>query len=454
MNEAPLPTQDALRASLPPKAPAAARPLRASLRACTTEGLYAEVVGACLGNAVVAAWAVHLGVSSLLVGALWGLPHFGQVLQVPASWITCRFGRRRVAVVAHALARQVTLPIALLPFVSAPVSAKRTVLVVTIALASLLGVIGHNAWLAWVADLVPGRVRGLYFGRRSAMCAVVSTFTSLAIASALDVGRHGAMLGVVLAVLVVARSLAGLATTRLMLRQHEPPGGSAPPRIRDLRLPFEVEAFRRLLVYRAGWGVATGLTASVSAFYMLRSLGLGFCGRAASAALVPARRGVTTPAWGRALDRLGARHVLAVCSFGTAASSLAWLGATTGHAWVLAIDAVATGLLAGGQELAVFTLPIAASPSAHRPLFAGVNVALGGVAFGLASVLGGALEARVALPTLLLVGTALRFGGGWLALRLDAPPRVHPVRSPGPALAPGKRGPEGTDGIHVTGAAE
>lgn len=432
MDERSLPTQDALRASLPAPAPSLSRgnPLtpsvRASLRACTTEGLVAEIVAACVGNAAVAAWAVHLGVSSVLVGVLWGLPHFGQILQLPASWVTCRFGRRRVAVVAHALSRQITLPIAILPFVAWPADEKRALLVGFFALSSVLAVVGHNAWLAWIGELVPARVRGAYFGRRAAVCAAVTTCASLCIASALDVGRSGGVLGVVLAATLLVRSAAGAATTVLMLRQHDPPGASAPPRLRDLPLPFADDAFRRLLGYRATWGVATGLTASVSALYMLRALGLGFFGVAAYSALVTALRVVTTPAWGRMLDRSGARPVLVVCSLGVTASSLLWLGVTAGHAWVLVLDAVASGLLVGGQELAVFTLPISAAPSAHRPLFGAVNVMVGGVAFGLASVVGGALAARIAFPTLVLVGVVLRLTAVVAAMRLEEPGRALP----------------------------
>src|SRR3954447_20667100 len=118
MNEAPLPSQSVLRGSLPPPSPrSGARspttaPLRASLVACSAEGLAAEMVGACFGNAVLTAWAVELGTNPLVLGALWGLPFIGQIFQAPALWLTAHFGRKRSAVVAHALARQVMLPVA------------------------------------------------------------------------------------------------------------------------------------------------------------------------------------------------------------------------------------------------------------------------------------------------------------------------------------------------------
>src|SRR5262245_9688424 len=128
MNEEPLPTQSVVSQSLPPPPPGPRSPsssrLRASLVACSAEGLAAEVVSACFSGAVVTAWGMLLEASPLLLGVLWGLPHFGQMFQLPASWVTTRFGRRRVALISHALARQVTAPIALLPFVDLSFEAK------------------------------------------------------------------------------------------------------------------------------------------------------------------------------------------------------------------------------------------------------------------------------------------------------------------------------------------
>jgi MFS family permease len=382
--------------------------LRASLEACTAEGLAAEIVGACFGNAVLTAWAVELGASPLLLGVLWGLPYFGQVFQLPALWLTSHLGRKRTSVLTHALGRQVTLPIAVLPFVDVSVDVKRAVVVGLFALSSLLAVLGHNAWLAWMGELVPARMRGAYFGRRTALCTIVATLASLLIASALDAGRMHGILGVALAAILVVRSLAGAMTTFLMLRQHDPEAPTHIPRMRDFARPIADRAFRTLLGYRAAWGIATGIAASLSAIYMLRALGLGFMGVALYSAGIAVLRVVTTPLWGRALDRAGGRRVLIACSLGAALSSLAWVFATQGSAWLIALDALVSGLLLGGQELAVFTLPLSAAPSARRPLYAAASVMVGGVAYGGASVVAGALAECVPLRATLAAAVLWR----------------------------------------------
>lgn len=377
------------------------------------------MVGACFGNAVVTAWAMELGASPLLLGVLWGLPYFGQVFQVPALWLTSHLGRKRAAVLTHTLARQITLPIAVLPFVDVSVGTKRALVVGLFALSSLLAVLGHNAWLAWMGELVPARVRGAYFGRRTALCTVVATLASLLIASALDTGRLHRALGIVLAAILVARSVAGAVTTVLMMRQHDPPTPTSAPRIRDFARPIADRAFRKLLTYRAAWGIATGIGASLSAIYMLRALGLGFVGVALYSAGVAVLRVLTTPLWGRMLDRAGGRRVLVACSFGAALSSLAWVFATQGSAWLIAVDALVSGLLLGGQELAVFTLPLAAAPSARRPLYAATSVMVGGIAYGGASVAAGALAEAVSFGTILVAAAVWRLLATAIATGLD-----------------------------------
>ncbi len=399
--------------------------LRTSLAACSAEGVAAQIVDVCFGPAVIAAWGLELGASPFVLAVLWGLPHFGHILQLPAAWVTTTFGRKRVAIVAQAMARQLLLPVAFLPFIDVSNGVKRNLVVGLFALSSLLSVVGHNAWLSWMGDLIPGRVRGAYFGRRTALCTAIGTVSSLALSSLLDRGHAHTHLGHVLCGVLIARSLAGAATTAFMSKQHDPPGAAAPHRWGDLTLPIADRAYRRLLFYGASWGVATGLTASLAAGLTLRTLGLGFSGIAIYAAAVASLRVATAPSWGRLIDRIGARRVLVVSTFGAMLGSIAWLGPGWGMPWLIGVDAVVSGLLLGGQELAFFTLPLAAAPRRHRPLFTAASVTVSGLAYGLASIAGGLLAGHLPFYTLLLLSAGWRLMAGLLALRIEPTPDVR-----------------------------
>src|SRR5207245_1047781 len=117
--------------------------------------------------------------------------------------------------------------------------------------------------------------------------------------------------------------------------------------------PLAHEASRRLLAYQVVWNASVGITASLTIIHMLQTLHIGFAGMAAYTAALAGLRVVAAPLWGRALDRVGARPALVVCSVGSALSSALWLAAVSGRIWPIAIDAALSGIFLGGQDLAV-----------------------------------------------------------------------------------------------------
>ena len=55
-----------------------------------------------------------------------------------------------------------------------------------VAAGSVLAVIGNNAWIAWMGDLVPGPVRGRFFGRRTVYLTLAGAASSLGVGLVLD----------------------------------------------------------------------------------------------------------------------------------------------------------------------------------------------------------------------------------------------------------------------------
>jgi MFS family permease len=404
--------------------------MRRSLAASTAEGVASEVVQACAGSAMATAWALHLKAGPLLLGVLWALPFLGQLLQLPAAWLVARFDRRRVAIVGNGIARQILILLAALPFLPISMAAKRVGLVGIISISSLAAVAGGNAWMSWMGDLVPARIRGRYFGRRTALCAIGAAASSLAAGSVLDAATRHKKAGPALAALALAAWLCAAISTRLMKKQHDPrQSAPAPPAARDLAEPFTHAPSRRILTYQAAWNLALGLTASLTAVYMLKTLKVGFTGMAIYAAVLAGARVFATPLWGRVLDRIGARPVLVVCSVGSALASALWMIAVPGRIWPIALDAVINGVLLAGQGLASFAIPLAVAPKASRSVLLSAFVMAGGLAFGLGSIAGGALVS--ALPALVpALGVRALFaasaGGRLLAALL-----AHRILEPG-----------------------
>jgi MFS family permease len=409
--------------------------LRRSLRASTAEGFGAELVAACAGPTILAGWALHLGATPMEVGLLGALPQLAQLVQLPSAWVTALLGRRRVAIAAVGLSRQALLPLALSPLLGLTDGAARALLLAVAALSAVLGVLGNNAWTAWMGELVPEGLRGRYFGRRTALCTFGGTVAGLGVARALDAltTRHGA--GVALALLAAAACALGLATTLLMLRQHDPrPAPTELPAPAAALRPLADPCARSLLRYQLAWNAAVGVGGGFFTFHLLHNLRAGFTVAALQAAGAASTRMLAAPAWGRAVDRFGARPVLAACSFAAAVQPAIWLTTSPTVLWPIALDAVVGGIAWSGRDLAAFALPLSIAPRRDRPFYLAVFATAGGAAFAAATALGGALA--TALPRAI---TTLGTGGHGLELlfalsaagRLAAASLALKVREPG-----------------------
>jgi len=423
-------------------------PIRRSLRASLLEGAFAELVGACAAGGTLTAWALYLELSPFLIGVLGALPFAAQLVHLPAAFCTRRFGSRRTALWMVAISRQAVLPLVALPFVSLAPAARQAIFLACAFLTSTLGVVGNNAWTAWMGELVPGAVRGRYFGRRTSVCAMAATCSALAAGLLLDVGRSRGKGGLALAALSLAASLAGAITTALLRRQHEPRSASPAelPTLEEALTPVRDPRARPLLAFQLAWSAASGLSIAFYPLHMIGHLQMGFAAVALYNAGIAAARTIASPLWGTVLDRSGARRVLVLCAIGQGLSPFLWLFATPERLWPLAIDAMLCGTAMAGLSLATFSLPIELSRPPERSFYVAAVAAAAGLGTSIASAGGGALVKVLPSSTLLgglplvaahllfLCGAVGRLSAVLLALRVAG--RPAPVPAAVEAFAP------------------
>jgi MFS family permease len=419
--------------------PAVHRPrpsLRPSLRASLLESAAAEVFGACAAGGVLTAWALHLGASPFVIGLLAALPVACNVLNLPAAWFTTAVGRKRLAVAAVGASRLVYLPLVALPFLSLREATRLHVFIAIVALGAVLAVVGNNAWTAWMGDLVPARVRGRFFGRRTMVLALAGAVSSLGAGLLLDaLGAHGFKRQALAGLAAVACG-AGLVSIWLLRRQHEPsaatadagPGGRA-----ALAACLRDRTVRAYLWYQFAWHAAVACVAGFVSVHMLVNLRMGFAMLAAHGVAVAVVRILGASLWGRAVDRLGARPVLILCSCGIAAVPAILILPTPDRLWPLIPEALLTGVLWGGHNIASADLSVALAPRRRRPFYLAAFATAGGLGFALASVLAGILASSLPptisvlgsgwtpIHVLLLISALARGSAALLATRLHEP---------------------------------
>jgi MFS family permease len=410
------------------------KPLRRSLRASIWEGVFAEAFNACAGPMILVGWAMHLGCSPLEIGVVGTLPQLAQALQVPAAWATALVGRRRLAIATIAVSRQSLLPLALLPLLGLSPSLAHGLLLATAAASAALATAGNVAWTAWMGELVPARIRGRFFGRRAALCVLGGVVAAVATARLLDAARAAAAIELGLSLLALAASAVGAITTILMRRQHEPPSLPAPPpRVASALEPLRDPQARSLLAYQAAWNASVGVGGGYFTYHLLGNLHASFLVVALHAAGGALAKTLSAPLLGRAIDRVGARPVLAACSFASAGLPLLWLCARPDVLWPLAIDALVGGAAWGGHGLASFAMPLAIAPRRGRAFYLAAFSTAGGVAYAAATAAGGAAAAALppgatvlghawkGLELVFVVSAAGRLASAFLALRIAEP---------------------------------
>lgn len=419
-------------------------PLRRSLRASVVEGLLAEAFGACAGGAIITGWALYLECSPVELGLLGALPFLAQLMQLPGAWLTTRLGARRSALLTVALSRQAFLPLVILPFVPLMPELKRAVLIALAAAHHALGILCNNAWVTWMGDLVPERVRGRYFGRRTALTTLGAVLATLIAGTFLDKARGSGLPGLGLAALALTSCVLGALSTAVMALKHEPvhhpPSHFEPSRVLQ---PLRDRPARRFLIYGISWSAALGLAGPFFSLYLLEDVKLGFTLVALHGSATALSRMLAAPLWGRLIDRLGARPVLSACTLGLVLSPLLWVLAGPGCWWPLVLDSLLSGALLGGHGLASFALPLAVAPARERPFYHAAFAMTGGAAFALASAAGGALvqflpaqllllgQPCSALQLLFLLAATARGLAALLSLRLMAPASLQPLPAKG-----------------------
>jgi MFS family permease len=361
----------------------------------------------------IAPFALALKATSTQIGLLTSIANMAAALfQLKAPAILRRAGTRKRMILPVVLVEALLwAPLALIPFLFSGHSMWGLTTIFTLII--VFGSLSDPAWGSMMADLVPVRKRGRYFGNRGKICG----FTTLAFAfvAAFILWLFGHQLFIGFATIFALALSFRLVSWCFLAKMYEPPIAIADKgRFHLLDFINETRATNlgRFVLYVSAMNFATYLAAPFFAVYMLRDLGFGYLTYVVVIASAALANSLALTFWGKRADRAGNLKIIAISSIFIPLAPLLWLA---GHnIFYLLLIQLLSGFIWAGFNLCSTNFVYDASRPERRPRCISYFNAMNGSAICLGALLGGILAPHLPpilgynLLTLFLISGLLR----------------------------------------------
>jgi MFS family permease len=256
---------------------------------------------------------------------------------------------------------------------------------------SLLASVNSVTWNAWTQEWSPERLRGKYFGFRNGLIQAATVLFLVLVWGTLRL-FHGSLLAMqgVIVVSVVLRCWSIIAQHRL--NATAPSSGSALP----LSWREQLQTIRRsrsllmFIAFGAIWGFAYNCLGPFYPVFMYKQLGLSLSRVCLFIILNTVGAAVTMPTWGRLLDRLGNKSVMAAAILLWQAQFLVWFFLTRHNAWLLYPLWIWNGFTWAGFTLGLFNMLLKLIPPEAKTIAIGINTAVTSIVTAVAPIITGA----------------------------------------------------------------
>ena len=387
-------------------------PVRRSMELVTLSWFFGSVWLTATTGSPTTVFLKELNASPFQFGVVAALPFIASLLSLPSSLLIERTGqRKKIFLYGLYFQRLLWFPIALLPlwlisrYGGHGAAGAMRVFLLLMFIMHAAGAAGGPAWVSWMADVVPERLRGKYFSRRRQWGVVSAIPTALLAGWVLDrCCATGDSLATLrwCAILFMWAAVFGLADIHLF---QYLPGVPTPPRkgpglLKALGGPLRDGQFLWFAGFVGTLTFAVGFMQQFITLYLLDRHHVALSSGATQliVLVVPmAAQFLALPVWGSAVDRMGKKPVLALAGLGLVPVALGWCLLGPHNLWLAFVLAAAHMVLWCGVEIANFNLVLEMSGSAGATRGGGsAYVAVNTVIVNVAGCLGGIVAGLIA----------------------------------------------------------
>lgn len=271
------------------------------------------------------------------------------------------------------------------------------VFAILLAIATVSNSLASVAWSASIAEVVPARISGSYYGRRNLTFGAWTLIAVLSAGKIVDLGNNSE---VVFGWIFAAAGLARLTGLFYLSKMKFPKGvtekRSETFKFGELLDPLFDANYRTYMLFIGFWGLFLNMGAPFYTVYLLRRLEMNVSHTLLFATLSTLGGIVTLKSWGSLSDRFGSKPVQYVTAYSWCFIGLiAWSITTPGRQGHLILSYIIIGGATAGFQLTQFNLMLKLVPVGRGSAYIAVFMAVTSALTCLGPILGGTLLAII-----------------------------------------------------------
>ncbi len=386
--------------------------LRETINISIKEGVFSYLFKTVAGSdsVFITKFAILLGATPIHFSLIAIVGTISQIFQPLGIILSNRLNYSKSSIIKTvAIGRSLAFLFGLVPILVSGEYAINTFLILLFISTSIQAV-GANAWIGWISDLIPGKIRGRYFSWRiqtSMISGIVFGYLLSILIDLFDKDR-GKLAGVILTklknpliflntkliyvffIVFFIASLIGI--WGLIILSKHPEGLRKKSELSlpgQMLIPFKDSNFRKLLMFGFWWMFALGIGAPFWHPFLLQKLQMTMIELQIYITIRLVAAVISLRFWGHLIDKFGNKHtmsmVISLCGF----TPLLWLFATKSHYWFIFLEALGSGAAFAGSEIILRNFVLSIAPSESRQIYSGVFGAFTGLAMTITMLLSG-----------------------------------------------------------------
>jgi len=368
----------------------------------------------------------YLGASSETLGILIGLMQTASLLQLVSIFIFAKLPSRKLFwLITSMLHRLASFTVMIAAMISATPSNKGIsirIVVISMVISWALANVSSSGWLSWMVDIIPEKIRGTFFLRRSSVAQFVTVVWFFLASLAIDLFPES-KLAIIYTIVIGLGAFSGIIDILLYIRIPEPVkllmtskadiAGSTSGMIafKDFLEPLGNGNFVRYSVSIGAAIFAMNLIGPFQAPWITAKDGIGAPLTWLGIMTVISQLAwvVVAPFWGVVMDRFGRKYVVLIGLLTTAGWILYLFVKPGNYVYLLPLIALIGGIFGPAFHEGAGQLMLSLAPEKNRVAYIAWYSTIASVVSAISPVLGGKLkdylaDSRFILGTLELRG--------------------------------------------------